>query len=107
MLTRVLRATAMRFRPQLPRRERGRARQLPRHRGLPGAGAQSLTLTLTLPLPLPLPLTLTLPLPLPLTLTLTPINYQVVDGKPQNAFGMDEKAMDRDYTLKVRPAPPA
>ena len=30
----------------------------------------------------------------------------MVDGKPQNAFGMDEKAMDRDYTLKVRPAPP-
>lgn len=28
-------------------------------------------------------------------------NYKVVDGKPQNAFGMDEKAMDRDYTLKV------
>ena len=25
----------------------------------------------------------------------------MVDGKPQNAFGMDEKAMDRDYTLKV------
>ena len=30
----------------------------------------------------------------------------MVDGKPQNAFGMDEKAMDRDYTLKVRPPRP-
>jgi inorganic pyrophosphatase len=28
-------------------------------------------------------------------------NYKTVDGKPQNAFGMDEKAMNRDYTLKV------
>ena len=28
-------------------------------------------------------------------------NYKTVDGKPQNAFGMDERAMDRDYTLKV------
>jgi hypothetical protein len=29
-------------------------------------------------------------------------NYKTVDGKPQNAFGMGEKAMGRDYTLKVR-----
>ena len=28
-------------------------------------------------------------------------NYKTVDGKPQNAFGMDEKAMNREYTLAV------
>ena len=28
-------------------------------------------------------------------------NYKTVDGKPQNAFGMDEKAMPRDYALAV------
>ena len=28
-------------------------------------------------------------------------NYKTVDGKPQNAFGMEEKAMNREYTLKV------
>lgn len=33
-------------------------------------------------------------------------NYKTVDGKPQNAFGMEEKAMNREYTLKVRPAWP-
>ena len=28
-------------------------------------------------------------------------NYKTVDGKPQNAFGMEEKAMPRDYTMAV------
>ena len=31
-------------------------------------------------------------------------NYKTVDGKPQNAFGMEEKAMNREYTLKVQRA---
>jgi len=27
--------------------------------------------------------------------------YKVVDGKPQNQFGLEEKALDRAYTLEV------
>ena len=28
-------------------------------------------------------------------------NYKTADGKPQNTFGMDEKAMNREYTMEV------
>mmetsp|Transcript_12696 Transcript_12696/g.32417 ORF Transcript_12696/g.32417 Transcript_12696/m.32417 type:complete len:463 (-) Transcript_12696:554-1942(-) len=28
-------------------------------------------------------------------------NYKVVDGKPQNQFGMEERALNRDYTMQV------
>ena len=28
-------------------------------------------------------------------------NYKTVDGKPANNFGLDEKAMDKAYTMQV------
>ena len=28
-------------------------------------------------------------------------NYKTVDGKPANSFGLEEKAMDKKYTMEV------
>ena len=28
-------------------------------------------------------------------------NYKLVDGKPPNAFGLEERAMDKSYTMAV------
>jgi inorganic pyrophosphatase len=28
-------------------------------------------------------------------------NYKVIDGKPQNSFGLNEKAVGKEYTMRV------